>query len=151
MQNMKAKVDRRGLRGSRGEASRPMGRTVGEEMSAAVWSMGARCGCVGVGIAWLWKGPFKEAGVWSWTGTLASGTRGFFFPWLQSPTASCDFQETSPARDRGSQNFHPGPTAVSSGFGASQCNVYMDVKNAKYEFEIKVKIESIVGSLLLIA
>jgi hypothetical protein len=35
---------------------------------------------VGVGIALLWKGPFKEAGVWSWTGTLASGTRGFFFP-----------------------------------------------------------------------
>lgn len=34
---------------------------------------------------------------------------------------------------------------------SSPVRVYMDVKNAKYEFEIKVKIESIVGSLLLIA
>lgn len=61
MQNMKAKVDRRGLRGRRGEASRPMGRTVGEEMSAAVWSMGARCGCVGgcgCGDRVVMEGPF---------------------------------------------------------------------------------------------
>lgn len=44
---MKSKVDRRGLRGRRREASRPMGRAVGEEMSAAVWSMDARLVCVG--------------------------------------------------------------------------------------------------------
>jgi len=31
-------------RGRRREASRPMGRTVGEKMCAAVWSMDSRCG-----------------------------------------------------------------------------------------------------------